>query len=146
VERRGPITKDDPFEVVANYEHQMLLDPPPGPLGGRLMSSNRTSRSEEARYDATAYGREVGSRVTSPNSDHSSERREYDSSEPMAYAVGWVEAMGRDDWTDQVDRYVGNRNGRHPIHRTVRSNSERWRKLIRTILCRTVAVKDPPSG
>ncbi|KAJ7884948.1 hypothetical protein B0H13DRAFT_1889723 [Mycena leptocephala] len=124
VERHGPITKDDPEEVVARYEHQMLLDPPPGPLGSRLMSSAPITRSDESRYDATGYGREVGSRVTSPHSNHSSERREYDSSEPMAYAVGWVQAMAADDWSDQVDRYVVNRNGRRPLARTISSNSE----------------------
>ncbi|KAJ7900484.1 hypothetical protein B0H13DRAFT_1883463 [Mycena leptocephala] len=89
VERHRPITKDIPSKL-CHVRASDAVDPPPGLLGGRLISSGCITRSEERRYDATAYGREVGTR--------------YDSSEPMAYAASWVEAMTRDDWMDQVDR------------------------------------------
>jgi hypothetical protein len=112
VERQKVITKDDPIDVVARYEHELLLVAPPGPLGGRLLS--RQVGCEDASYDATKFGRHVGPRVSSPYSDHSSERREYDSSEPMAHTVGWVMAMAGEDWSDSTDRYVENRNGRRP--------------------------------
>jgi hypothetical protein len=112
VERQKVITKDDPIDVVARYEDELLLVPPPGPLGGRLLF--RQVGREDESYDATKFGRHVGPRVSSPYSDHSSEWREYDSADPMAHTVGWVAAMGREDWSDSTDRYVENRNGRRP--------------------------------
>ncbi|KAJ7123918.1 hypothetical protein C8R46DRAFT_1050314 [Mycena filopes] len=119
VERKRPIADEDPFEAVAKLEHKTLLLPPDNPTsepGWHLQAGVPTTK--DYQYDGTAYGRSVGRRVTSPDSAHSSERRSYDSSKPMAYAVGWVEAMAREDWSDTVDHYVGNRNGLPPDLRT----------------------------
>ncbi|KAJ7186968.1 hypothetical protein C8R46DRAFT_1206950 [Mycena filopes] len=113
VERRKAVTDADPAEVVARIEVETLLLPSAGALqepGWHLRAS--LPPADDYKHDATRYGRGVGPRVTSPSSDHSSERRPYDSSQPMAYAVGWVAAMARDQWSDTRDHYVSNRNGR----------------------------------
>ncbi|KAJ7906577.1 hypothetical protein B0H13DRAFT_2333313 [Mycena leptocephala] len=115
VEQQTTITDKDPADVVARYQHEVLLVAPPSSLGGRLLWNSEPWEDKE--FDATAYRRELGQRVTSPYSDHSSERREYDSVDPMAHTVGWVAAMGKDDWSDTPDRYLESRNRRRPsIH------------------------------
>ncbi|KAJ7982892.1 hypothetical protein DFH06DRAFT_1318364 [Mycena polygramma] len=110
IERQRPITEHAPADIVAKYEYQRLLEEPPCTLS--VVTTPILSMYADS--DTTTYGRDVGPRVTSPDSDHSSERREYDSSEPMAHTRGWVEAMARNDWLDNRDHYVGHRNGRRP--------------------------------
>lgn len=104
VERAKAIGVNGTVEVIAKYREELLLVAPPG--GGTL-----GSRAIFGNGDVTALRRSIGPRVTSPHSNHSSERREYDSSEPMAYARGWVEAMGKDNWIDHVDNYREERHG-----------------------------------
>ncbi|KAJ7200247.1 hypothetical protein B0H12DRAFT_1244467 [Mycena haematopus] len=82
VERRRAHDKDEPMDIILRYERETLLVPPPPSLGSRYIDGG--SIALDNNYDATSIGREVGPRLTSPYSDHSSERREYDSSAPMA--------------------------------------------------------------
>ncbi|KAJ7822558.1 hypothetical protein B0H14DRAFT_3470690 [Mycena olivaceomarginata] len=95
-------------------EQRQLLEPPPSVLGSRYFGS-QSSYVDDLDYDATTYGRELGVRLTSPRSDQSSERREYDSTEPMAHVVGWVEALRRTQGPDSVSLYSDNSSSRRPL-------------------------------
>ncbi|KAJ7824541.1 hypothetical protein B0H14DRAFT_2597201 [Mycena olivaceomarginata] len=98
IERRKGLNTESTLEdMVEQKERELLVDAPPH-LGGRTKAS----------------WREVGPRMTSPNSDHSSERRVEDYSTPMAYESGWADAMMRDDWMDPINHYIPNRNARLP--------------------------------
>ncbi|KAK7053879.1 hypothetical protein R3P38DRAFT_3171218 [Favolaschia claudopus] len=116
VEREEALNEFSPVERVAKVEHERKLDMPVLALGSHLIFATDSPilNVDPKEYDATEYGRSLGPRVTSPHSDHSSERREYDSSEPMAYETGWVRAMARDNWGDSTDRYMEKRNGKKP--------------------------------
>ncbi|KAJ6499663.1 hypothetical protein C8R47DRAFT_1068576 [Mycena vitilis] len=118
VERKKAIDDSDPIDLVHTVEEEFLMLSPPGHLGGHLVGGGNTSVRDDREHDATRFGREVGPRVTSPDSDHSSERREYDSAEPMAHESGWLQAMARDDWGATIDHFVTERNGRRPNIRT----------------------------
>ncbi|KAJ7077660.1 hypothetical protein B0H15DRAFT_805118 [Mycena belliarum] len=80
VEREAPVDTGEPG-VVERVEISRLLVPPPNGLGGP--------------------------RFSSPRSDHSSERHPEDSNRPMAYEVGWVEAMAREDHVGNYRRRPG---------------------------------------
>ncbi|KAJ7432604.1 hypothetical protein B0H11DRAFT_2260320 [Mycena galericulata] len=111
VEREKALTKEDPIEAVAKLRHRLMIVKPPAQLGSLLgFGSYEHMRPQE--YDATSIGRSVGPRVSSPDSNHSSERREYDSGEPMAHQVGWAQAMAGEDWSNSVGDYVQKRNDR----------------------------------
>ncbi|KAJ7734801.1 hypothetical protein B0H14DRAFT_2639312 [Mycena olivaceomarginata] len=101
--------------MVELKEWELLINTPPH-LGGRR------GAPWEVGLDATSLGREVGPQMTSPNSDHSSERRVEDFSSLMAHEAGWVNAMMHKDWMDPVSNYIPNRNTRLPCY--PRANSE----------------------
>ncbi|KAJ7672050.1 hypothetical protein B0H14DRAFT_2657203 [Mycena olivaceomarginata] len=105
VERSKAFNGTTPVDVIHHHENNHLLIHPPGSLGGRYLGHHYIAYKND-EYDSTAIGREVGSRITSPESEHSSERREYDLSELMAHTVGWVAAMAHEDWSDSTDLYV----------------------------------------
>ncbi|KAJ7841667.1 hypothetical protein B0H13DRAFT_1910132 [Mycena leptocephala] len=111
VECQKPFEGEGP-EVVERFERDLMLVAPPDRLGGQEIRGRRSRFHPDA--DSTKIGRSVGPRYTSPNSDHSSERREEDSSEPMAHVSRWIEAMTK---PDNVGNYVQNRNGCMNNHR-----------------------------
>ncbi|KAK7007321.1 hypothetical protein R3P38DRAFT_3212303 [Favolaschia claudopus] len=113
VERSETFDEFTPMETISKFEEDRKREMPALALGSHLIYATESPllNADSNEYDATAYGRTVGPRVTSPHSDHSSERREYDSTEPMAFKTGWARSMARDDWGDGTDLYVENRNG-----------------------------------
>ncbi|KAK7040507.1 hypothetical protein R3P38DRAFT_2512889 [Favolaschia claudopus] len=77
VVREQAIQENSPSDDVAKYEHQLTLNAPMQALGTHLIHPlNHSSRYDDSEHDATSYGRSVAPRLTSPDSDHSSERRE----------------------------------------------------------------------
>ncbi|KAK7030581.1 hypothetical protein R3P38DRAFT_3188280 [Favolaschia claudopus] len=117
VERSEALNEFSPIEAVQKFEHERMQDIPALALGTHLVYASESPllNADPKEYDSTSYGRSLGPRVTSPHSDHSSERREYDSSESMAFVTGWASAMAREEWGDSTDRYVENRNGKRPV-------------------------------
>ncbi|KAJ6457821.1 hypothetical protein C8R47DRAFT_1246875 [Mycena vitilis] len=108
VERQKPFDPDDPSSI-EKFDRELAIVPREDGLGGREVRGRRSRF--EPDIDASAFGRSIGPRYTSPNSDHSSERRAEDSSQPMAYKDGWVASMSR---PDNVGNYVDRRNARMP--------------------------------
>ncbi|KAJ7699670.1 hypothetical protein B0H17DRAFT_1196276 [Mycena rosella] len=111
VERSKTLGPEAPVDEVAEYKEKLLLIAPARDLGSRVLFGPHPNPHEA---DTTRIGRSLGSRLTSPDSDHSSEPREHDSSEPMAFVVGWADAMGRESWGDHKDNYMKDRNTHVP--------------------------------
>ncbi|KAJ7093058.1 hypothetical protein C8R44DRAFT_890836 [Mycena epipterygia] len=83
---------------IERFENDMMLLPPPDGLGGRELRG-RPGRWD-ADMDASRFHCDAGPRFISP----SSERREEDSTRPMAYVSGWAQAMAS---PDSVSHYQG---------------------------------------
>ncbi|KAJ7913092.1 hypothetical protein B0H13DRAFT_1874158 [Mycena leptocephala] len=93
VERSKPLEPGNEV-AIRRYDEETFLIPPPDGLGGRLL---RGVGVETSYPDTTRLRRSLGPRKSGPDSDHSSERREGDSSRPMAFEGGWAAAMARPD-------------------------------------------------
>ncbi|KAJ7080895.1 hypothetical protein B0H15DRAFT_803823 [Mycena belliarum] len=94
VESTRPVGEEKTVDEITRFEAHRLLVPPPNSLGN-------SSLLTRGQVDATTVGGSLGSRITSPDSDHSSERR-------------WVEAMAKDEVRDTVDNYTADRRTRRP--------------------------------
>lgn len=100
-ERREALGETAPADLIGKEEHRRLLEPPPSVLGSQYFGA-QSSYVDDLDYDATMYRRELGICLTSPRSDQSSGWREYNSTEPTAHVVGWVEVMCRTQSPDSV--------------------------------------------
>ncbi|KAJ6472382.1 hypothetical protein C8R47DRAFT_1221888 [Mycena vitilis] len=109
VERAKPV--EESADVDDFYERAMML-PPFNGLGGRELRG--TGPGGEIAPDMTRWGRALGPRTTGPSSDHSSERREGDSSRPMAFRGGWLRAMAQPDNAGNYRRARPSRRQNHP--------------------------------
>ncbi|KAJ7070297.1 hypothetical protein B0H15DRAFT_957753 [Mycena belliarum] len=123
VERTRPLGEEKTIDEISRFEADRLLVNMPPCLGGPMVMM---PRDDPEAHDATALGRTLGDRLTSPYSDRSSERREYDSPGPRAHVVGWVAAMARTEGRDSVRNYSADRRvpgPRYEVRRLVRSPS-----------------------
>ncbi|KAJ7133845.1 hypothetical protein C8R46DRAFT_1235441 [Mycena filopes] len=103
VERTRPVSLRNEL-AASEFQRDRFLAPPPETLGHAALYG--LARDGSTHADTTKLGRSIGPRSIGSTSDHSSERREGDSSRPMAYQSSWATAMARDD-------HVG--NYQHPI-------------------------------
>ncbi|KAJ7151747.1 hypothetical protein C8R46DRAFT_1229281 [Mycena filopes] len=101
VERSRPVNARDAV-ATTKFEEERFLAPPPASLGRSAIYGR--SRDGRSHGDTTKLGRSIGPRSIGPSSNHSSERREGDTSRPMAHTSSWVVSMSRDDHVGMYQR------------------------------------------
>ncbi|KAJ6478854.1 hypothetical protein C8R47DRAFT_1219401 [Mycena vitilis] len=110
VERRKAYDGND--KSIAKVDEVQFLTPPPNGLGRHYLQG--MGSNGDTHPDTTKMGRALGPRRFGPASDHSSERRENDTSRPMAFESGWSHAMARPDNAGNYKVYRPSRRQNHP--------------------------------